>query len=299
MKSASFNIREIDPFENKLPLKLSFQERSPYSNRIKLMWDDMRKIVINNFPDGPGLPKEQEKYLKSVDQIYITDAYHSLSIEKYTVSAKLIELVRSGEWDLDKNEEQRKHRDAMAARGYHLSTLAVKESIKTILKGKNPGATVDQDHTDWYRELVSPSVTAGLLKSSDLAGYRINQVYISQSRHVPLNEDAVRDAMPVLFELLEAEDNPGVRAVLGHFIFAYIHPYMDGNGRMARFLMNVMLASGGYPWTVIPVEERDSYMNALEKASTEEDIKPFTKFIANLVNESLKGTPVAKLNADN
>jgi hypothetical protein len=37
----------------------------------------------------------------------------------------------------------------------------------------------------------------------------------------------------------------GVRVVLGHFIFVYIHPYMDGNGRMGRFLMNVMLAGGG------------------------------------------------------
>ena len=100
--------------------------------------------------------------------------------------------------------------------------------------------------------------------------------------------------MPTLFELLESEEHAGVRAVLGHFVFVYIHPYMDGNGRMARFLMNTMLASGGYPWTVIPVEERDAYMNSLEKASVAEDYKDYIKFIAYLVNESLKGTPVAK-----
>ncbi len=48
----------------------------------------------------------------------------------------------------------------------------------------------------------------------------------------------------------------------------YIHPYMDGNGRMAKFLMNnVMLAIGGFPWTVIPVQERDPYMVALKSAS--------------------------------
>jgi len=38
--------------------------------------------------------------------------------------------------------------------------------------------------------------------------------------------------------------------VLGHFVFVYIHPYLDGNGRIGRFLMNLMLAAGGYPWTV-------------------------------------------------
>ncbi len=64
---------------------------------------------------------------------------------------------------------------------------------------------------------------------------------------MPINKDAVRDAMPILFELLENEPDASVRAVLGHFIFVFIHPYMDGNGRMGRFLMNVMLASGGYP----------------------------------------------------
>jgi Fic family protein len=93
----------------------------------------------------------------------------------------------------------------------------------------------------------------------------------------------VRDAMPVFFELLKNEPEAGVRAVLGHFIFVYIHPYMDGNGRIARFLMNVMLASGGFSWTVIPVEKRNEYMAALEKASVNLEIDDFAKFIAGLV----------------
>jgi hypothetical protein len=49
----------------------------------------------------------------------------------------------------------------------------------------------------------------------------------------------MRDMMPVLFELLAEEPDPAVRIVLEHFIFVYIHPYTDGNGRMGRFLMNV------------------------------------------------------------
>ena len=69
---------------------------------------------------------------------------------------------------------------------------------------------------------------------------------------------------------------------------------MDGNGRMGRFLMNTMLASGGYLWTVIPVEERDRYMNALEHASFGQDIKPFAEYLAYLVGAGLKGEPIAK-----
>jgi Fic family protein len=66
---------------------------------------------------------------------------------------------------------------------------------------------------------------------------------------------------------------------------------MDGNGRMGRFLMNVMLAAGGYPWTVIPVEMRNAYMDALEVASTTENIGPFTDFLATLVRANLEGKP--------
>ena len=71
--------------------------------------------------------------------------------------------------------------------------------------------------------------------------------------------------------------------VLGHWLFGYIHPYPDGNGRMARFLMNAMLASGGYPWTVVRVEDRASYLAALEAASVQLDVGPFARFISERV----------------
>ena len=93
--------------------------------------------------------------------------------------------------------------------------------------------------------------------------------------------------MPVLFELMENETKTSVKAVLGHWLFGYIHPYQDGNGRMARFVMNAMLASGGYPWTVIRVEDRDAYLNALEAASIRLDIGPFAQFVAQQVQWSL------------
>ena len=85
--------------------------------------------------------------------------------------------------------------------------------------------------------------------------------------------------MDALFELLGKEPHAGVRALLGHFIFVYIHPYMDGNGRIGRFLMNAMFASGGYPWTIIHVANRAKYMAALESASVDGDFLAFTRFV--------------------
>lgn len=95
--------------------------------------------------------------------------------------------------------------------------------------------------------LIWPSVDADIIKQSDLAGYRTGPVYIRQSMHTPPSKEVVRDMMPTLFDLLAEEKNAAVRVVLGYFIFVYIHPYFDGNGRMGRFAMNLMMASGGYP----------------------------------------------------
>ena len=157
--------------------------------------------------------------------------------------------------------------------------------MRAVLEGEDVGEVAERDLTAWYRALFTPSVGAGILKASQLAGYRNAPVYIRGSQHVPMSVEAVRECMPVFFELLRAETNPAVRVVLGHFIFVFIHPFLDGNGRTARFLMNVMLAAAGQPWTVIKVENRAAYMVALEAASVREDIVPFAKFLADTLKD--------------
>ena len=142
--------------------------------------------------------------------------------------------------------------------------------------------------------MFEPGVAAGLIEASTLAGYRNDPVFLRGSRHVPPRREAVRDAMPALFDLLENEPEPSVRAVLGHWLFGYIHPYPDGNGRMARFLMNTMLASGGYPWSIIHVKNRGPYLAALERASVHQDIEPFARFVADQVLWSMEHTGRAR-----
>jgi Fic/DOC family len=297
MRAAGYTMREQDPFASKLNLVLPRREASPYAGRIRLMWQQMRGPVIERFSTSPGRPKSIDEYLKHVQDVYVTDAYHSLSIEGYRVSPALIERVRGGAWNPDANEQDREHRNALAARGYWLAFQAVQKSLRRVLGGENPGAVAEEDHGAWYREMFAASVTAGLVRPADLAGYRNAPVYIRRSMHVPPGSEAVRDAMPVFFEMLTQEAEPSVRVVLGHFIFVYIHPYMDGNGRIGRFLMNVMLAAGAYPWTVVPLERRDAYMAALEEASVRQNIAPFADFLAQLVDDGLRGKPVAKVPA--
>ena len=295
MRAAGFDVRENDPFSDRPALALPARQQSPYVYRVRLMWEEMRKTVLEIFPATPGPVANVNTYMKAVEDIYVTDAYHSLSIEGYRVSPDLIERVRTGAWNPDDDKSDREHRNALAARGYWQAYQAVRESLRKVLRGDNPGEVLDAAHGDWYRELFAPSVTAGIIRAADLAGNRIDQVYIRGSRHVPPRHEAVRDLMPAFFDLLREEEEPSVRVVLGHFVFVYIHPYMDGNGRMGRFLMNVMLAAGGYPWTVLPVEKRDEYMAALEAASVEQNIRRLATFLARLVEARLKGHPVPRV----
>ncbi len=283
MRSAGHGVNEVNPFEKPLPALLpGGRPESPYVQRLRLMWAEMRQSVIAAFPRARGAPKNVDALLKDVAARYVTDAYHSLSIEGYRVTAALIEKIRDGNWDPDGDEKDRATRDAMAARGYLEAHKLVREDLVRVIKGENAGTVFRNALPRWYRALFSPSVQAGILKASELAGYRNDQVFIRGALHVPLSKEAVRDCMPVLFELLEAEAEPQVRAVLGHFLFVYVHPYMDGNGRLARFLMNLMLVPAGHVWTVIPVERRKKYMDALEQASSFANIAPFAAFIANL-----------------
>ena len=288
MKRAGYDVRESDPFEPEQAFGALSRPQAPIVGRLQSLWEAMRGPVIAAFPEAPGLPKDTKAYLSFVDDIYRNDAYHSLSIEGYRVTPELIDQVRAGNWDPANHDADRQSRDALAARGYWQAFQLVRATVSEIISGGESGAQVRNVHRDWYRELFQPCVAAGLIAASALAGYRNDAVFLRGSRHVPPRWEAVRDAMPTLFDLLESESEPSVRAVLGHWLFGYIHPYPDGNGRMARFVMNAMLASGGYPWTVIRVEDRDLYLAALEAASIDQDIKPFALFVAERVQWSLE-----------
>ncbi len=274
MKRIGYDVREEDPFTEMISIKLS---KSPYAMRLRLMWQNMREVVAANF-NRKKTDLSPNEYLLNMEVLYKLDAYHSLSIEGYKVTDELINRVKTGLWKPDAEDSDA--RNALAARGYWQAFQEVKNSVSSILIAKEDAAEIaKRDLHKWYGELFMPCIQAGIIKPSDIIGYRSNQVYIRNSMHTPLNPDALRDAMETLFELIAEESDGGVRAVLGHFVFTFIHPFMDGNGRTGRFLMNVMLASAGYNWLIIPVERRDEYMASLEKASVEGDIAPFVAFL--------------------
>lgn len=277
-----------DPFAGEPVYQLGTPGRSPLYTRIKVLWAQHRKAVLATRPQQAVMDVSADAYLARVEAIRIEDAYHSLSIERYRVTPDLIRKVAQAQWDPVGNPEDQRQIDAMAARGYLDAFALVKEDAGQVFSGRDsiPGLAArlfNERHQAWFQKLFGPSVDAGILERRDLVGYRRHMVFLRGSLHSPPHFDYVRDGMEALRECFVGEPDAFVRAVLGHWLFGFVHPYMDGNGRMARFTMNLMLASGGYPWTVIRVDDRAAYMAALEKASVEDDLSTFSAFVAGCV----------------
>ena len=283
MKRLGYDLRPENPFEEGKDFASGILQHSPYCIRIQLMWEKMRKQIIGLTPPST-INVDIEKVLANMDANYVKDSYHSLSIEGYRVTDELIERVRDGKWDPKEVNQDSDSRNALAARGYYQAFQSVRESVRNILQVRGKAGDIVADQLqNWHFELFEPCVQSAIISASDLVGYRKHQVYIRGSKHTPLNPDAIVDAMQTFYTLLRQENNALVRAILGHFFFVYIHPYMDGNGRTARFIMNSMLVTGGYSWTIIPIEKRDEYMSALETASIDGDIIQFAEFIYSLI----------------
>ena len=96
--------------------------------------------------------------------------------------------------------------------------------------------------------------------------------------------DGVKPAMSDLIDWYRKTENAGehpiVVAATFHYRFVRIHPFDDGNGRMARLLMNMILIKHGYTVAIIPIQERNRYIESLEQADKSEDLTDFISYVA-------------------
>lgn len=194
------------------------------------------------------------------------------------------------------------------------NTLTLRET-QVVLEGLTVGGgktlkehleVINHAHAvDYLEELVSRkepltqstvrSLHSLILRSIDdenAGRYRSVPVAISGSRHVPPGPADVAPLMADLFTWYDREAqqlHPVVRAARFHHRFVFIHPFVDGNGRTARLLMNLILISEGYPPAIIKADpqRRIAYLDALEAASTAGQTEPFEAVVAEAVEESL------------
>lgn len=134
--------------------------------------------------------------------------------------------------------------------------------------------------TEWQIKGIHRLVLKGI--NDNYAGsYRDQQVIISGAKHIPPEPYLVKDHMEELIKWYDnsKELHPVERAAMLHIIFVGIHPFVDGNGRTSRLLLNLELMKNGYPPIIIRAENRLKYYSALDKAHTTNSNVDFIKLV--------------------
>ncbi len=191
------------------------------------------------------------------------------------------------------------------------STLTISET-KVVLEGITVGGKSMREHLEvlnhkeailFLEELVQNNEPLSewninnlhhlVLKNIDdeNAGvYRCQNVVISGAKHRPPEHFLVKEHMErMVTEYNEQwqKRHPIDRAALLHSDFVKVHPFIDGNGRTARLLLNFELMKSGYPPAIIKVEMRPGYYDALDLAHTTGDHSKFIELVTGCVETSL------------
>jgi Fic family protein len=167
----------------------------------------------------------------------------------------------------------------------HLEAINHKEAIlyvEDIVKKK-------ETFSEWQIKSIHRLILKGI--DDENAGvYRKENVLISGAAHTPPDYFLVPEQMSDLLKWYHGEGQKLhviERAALLHIIFVKIHPFVDGNGRTARLLLNLELMKNGYPPIIIRKEERIDYYNALDKAHTTDNLKNFFKLVSDSLDRTL------------
>ena len=200
--------------------------------------------------------------------------YHSNAIEGNTLTIKetkvALEGITVGGKSMREHLEAINHREAiyfveeLVSRKAPLSERDIKDIHLLILKG------IDDQN-------------AGI--------YRNTNVIIAGAEHTPPDFIHVLSEMEDLIRWYQNEAqelHPVERAGRIHADFVKIHPFVDGNGRTSRLLMNLELMKAGFPAAVLPVEKRLQYYEALDAAHTQNDYQPFLSLIIEIVDLSFQ-----------
>lgn len=204
------------------------------------------------------------------------DIYHSTTIEGYRVTPADVEAVLSGRPVAGRTPDEIER--LMALKGY---ARAFDETLHRLPPTiPRPAELTEGLILDLHVELWVPSVEAGILRTTDLRGWRTRPAFLRGSRYVPPGPDKVPALVRALCEQLAMlEVTPVQRAVLAHWGFETIHPFSDGNGRVGRLLLNLVLGAEGVPWVTIRAEERPAYFGALERGQVDGDILTWGRFL--------------------
>ncbi|MGD0496482.1 MAG: Fic family protein [Candidatus Bathyarchaeia archaeon] len=217
------------------------------------------------------LPSQLVK--KLWEQMQIEFAYNSNAIEGNTLSLRETQLVIQ---------------EGITVRGKslreHLEARNHPDAIDYVEKLARKKTSIRQDDVLRVHELLLRGID-----DQNAGKYRSGQVRVAGATFMPPSAEEIQSMMSELLKTLSQnpdELRPIELAAFFHHRFVYIHPFLDGNGRTARLLMNVVLLRTGYPFTVLLKVDRPKYLRALSEADSG-NLIPFANFVATCVERSL------------
>lgn len=228
---------------------------------------DEKKESINSHRPFSSNMKKQLK-----DQLVIEWTYNSNAIEGNTLTLSETKVVLEN--GITIKGKPLKH---------HLEAINHKEAIEFIEDLVSKDTILTEYDIKSIHYLILKEID-----SKNAGKYRGENVFISGATHIPPNYISVPFEMQKMIERYKAWENlhPIVRACYLHGEFVKIHPFIDGNGRTARLLLNFELMKYGYPPVVIKNENRAEYYDSLDKAHTTNDYTDFIKIVKELIDES-------------
>lgn len=229
---------------------------------------DQLKSQLNSLRPLP------EHTVRSLHQQQVLEwTYHSNAIEGNTLTLKETKVVLEGITIGGKSMRE------------HFEVINHKEAIDYVeAMVQNQNAL-----SEWQIKSIHQLVLKNI-DSHNAGQYRHENVVIAGAEHLPPNYFKVPEAMTNLIKQYQANANlhPVELAARLHVDFVGIHPFVDGNGRTSRLLMNFELMRHGYLPIIIPVEQRLSYYQALDTAHTEKNYDLFIDLVADLEQSTLK-----------
>ena len=208
------------------------------------------------------------------------DAYHSTTMEGYRISREISDAIVRGEPLPDGPHDRNTLEAAMAVQGYSIAYGVI------LQRARRNDALDTALILDLREALFRPSVDAGLADTAALRGWRQDRVGLRGWRYVPPNAKKVPDLIGGLERFAARKDlDPVTRALLVHLEFVTIHPFMDGNGRIGRLLMNHALLTAGLPWVTIRSDERVPFFRSIERAQVDDEAGPFVEFLWHLIHQ--------------
>jgi Fic family protein len=240
------------------------------SEDMSLIIHEMQSTInrLNSFRDRGLSPQLRKKIYKYIN---ISHVYNSNAIEGNILSLRETEVILN---NLELNDKPLK--DQIEAR----SLGRALEFLYEMINGK---AEIERQNILNLHNLLMkdiPNVTSGKFRTID--------VKIGGAKHIPPSHDDIEEHIRLLIEWYNQEQSLPLilKGTILHHWFVWIHPFEDGNGRIARLLLNFFFLRNGYPDVLVKITDRDRYYNALSEADIG-DITPLVDLIADKLNETI------------